>query len=165
MKPFVLSIQLCFFLMGAPVGGSAQEWIDSGEVVNFSLPGLHGGAVALSDLRGNWVVLNYWATWCAPCREEIPELSELHKERDDIAVLGVAYEEAEFADFDAFLAEFQPSYPIVLVDVLDPPQPFGAPRVLPTTILLDPDGRPRQVFAGPVTREDLESFIDGHVSP
>jgi thiol-disulfide isomerase/thioredoxin len=133
---------------------------ETGEPVDFELENLAGGATSLADFRGHWVVLNYWATWCAPCRKEIPDLSELHEARDDITVLGLAFEDAEPGEFDAFLEEFNPAYPILLVDVFDPPEPFGAPRILPTTILIDPGGRSVKAFAGPVTREQIEAFVD-----
>jgi thiol-disulfide isomerase/thioredoxin len=130
------------------------------EPVDFTLPQLGGGEISLSDLRGSWVVLNYWATWCAPCRKEIPELSELHAERDDLAVLGLAYEDADPAYFEEFLLEYHVSYPILMVDVLAPPEPFGTPRVMPTSIVLDPEGRPVRTFVGPVTREMLEAVTE-----
>lgn len=130
------------------------------EPVEFSLPQLNGEPLALSEFRGQWVVLNYWATWCAPCRKEIPELSELHQQRKDITVLGIAYEDVDAAMFEEFLQEFFVSYPILVADVYQPPQPFGAPRVLPTTIILDPSGRSVKAFLGPVTRQDIETFVD-----
>ena len=128
--------------------------------VDFSLQELHGATVTLSEFRGKWVVLNYWATWCAPCRKEIPELSDLSISRDDIVVLGLAFEDTEMEVFDEFLKEFDPSYQILLVDVFNPPEPFGAPKALPTTIILDPEGYVVKTFLGPVTRASLESFID-----
>ncbi len=140
--------------------GGVQALDESGEPVDFVLERLDGGTSSLSDFRGQWVVLNYWATWCAPCRAEIPELSELHVERDDISVLGLAYEEAEKSEFEAFLAEFKPAYPMLLVDVYAPPEPFGVPRVLPTTYILNPRGRVVKAFAGPVTRAHIEATID-----
>lgn len=133
---------------------------DSDEPVNFTLQRLHGGELSLDDYRGKWLVLNYWATWCAPCRKEIPDLSALHSADEDIVVLGLAFEDTDMESFDRFLEEFQPSYPLALVDVYAPPEPFGAPRVLPTTIILDPRGVPVKTFLGPVTRRDIESFID-----
>jgi thiol-disulfide isomerase/thioredoxin len=135
------------------------------EPVDFSLPQLSGESLALSDFRGQWVVLNYWATWCAPCRKEIPELSELHLKREDITVLGVAYEDVDAAMFAEFLQEFSVSYPILIADVYQPPEPFGAPRVLPTTIILDPTGRSVKAFLGPVTQQDIEAFIDAGTAP
>lgn len=137
-----------------------QAAYDSDTPVDFSLQRLHGEKVSLSDYRQQWVVLNYWATWCVPCREEIPDLSALHQARDDITVLGLAFEDTEMETFDAFLEEFKPSYPILLVDVYAPPEPFGAPKALPTTVILDPKGYPVKTYLGPVTREDIESFID-----
>ena len=137
-------------------------WADdeSQEPVDFTLQQLHGETVSLSDYRQKWVVLNYWATWCAPCRKEIPDLISLHEARDDVVVLGLAFEDTEMENFDEFLEEFHPSYPILLVDVYAPPEPFGSPRVLPTTIILNPEGFPVKTYLGPVTREDIESFID-----
>ena len=130
------------------------------EPVDFTLQQLHGEAVSLSEFRSKWVVLNYWATWCAPCRKEIPDLSSLNEARDDIVVLGLAFEDTEPENFDEFLEEYQPSYRILLIDVYAPPEPFGAPKALPTTIILNPEGYPVKTYIGPVTREDIESFID-----
>lgn len=139
---------------------AAQATFDSDTPVDFSLQQLHGDMVSLSDYRQQWVVVNYWATWCAPCRKEIPDLSALHQARDDITVLGLAFEDTDMETFDTFLEEFSPSYPILLVDVYAPPEPFGAPKALPTTIILDPKGFPVKTFLGPVTRENIEAFID-----
>jgi thiol-disulfide isomerase/thioredoxin len=130
------------------------------EPVDFTLQQLGGDAVSASDFRGQWVVVNYWATWCAPCRKEMPELSELHTERDDMIVLGLAYEDIDDSDFEAFLEEIPVSFPILKVDVYQPPEPFGAPKVLPTTIILDREGRAIKAFLGPVTRESIERFVE-----
>ena len=132
------------------------------EPVDFSLQQLGGGEVSLSDYRGQWVVVNYWATWCTPCLKEIPDLSELHEERGDLTVLGLAFEDLEDSDFDEFLEDFDVSYSILKVDVYQPPEPFGAPRALPTTIILDKQGRAVKAFLGPVTREAIEGFIDSN---
>lgn len=137
-----------------------QAAYESDTPIDFTLPRLHGDPVSLADYRQQWVVLNYWATWCVPCREEIPDLSALHQAREDVTVLGLAFEDTEMENFDAFLEEFAPSYPILLVDVYEPPEPFGAPKALPTTVILDPKGLPVKTYLGPVTRENIETFID-----
>jgi thiol-disulfide isomerase/thioredoxin len=157
MRRLITGWVLCSWLLAG--GLPAAE--PAGAPVDFSLRQLHGGTISLSDYRGKWVVLNYWATWCAPCRKEMPELSALHEARDDIVVLGLAFEDTDAGNFDAFLRDLEPAYPLLLVDVYAPPQPFGAPRVLPTTIILDPAGRPRKTYMGPVKAGDIESFVDG----
>ena len=153
----LLTMVLTALMLNAPNLVAADE---TEGPVDFTLQRIKGEEVSLSEFRGKWLVLNYWATWCTPCRKEIPELSALHEARDDIVVLGLAFEDTEMETFDTFLEEFQPAYPLLLVDVYAPPEPFGAPKALPTTIILNPDGYTVKTFLGPVTREDLESFID-----
>ena len=154
-----VKVIICILLTSL-MASSVLQAIESGDQpVDFTLQSLGGGEMSLKEFRGRWVVLNYWATWCAPCRKEIPELSALHDAREDIIVLGLAFEDTEIENFEEFLEKFQPSYPMLLVDVYAPPEPFGAPRVLPTTIVLNPQGIPAKTFLGPVTREQLEEFI------
>lgn len=156
MKSAIQRLAILTWLVST-LGYTAYE---TEEPVDFTLAQLGGGEMSLSDYRGEWVVINYWATWCAPCRKEIPELSMLHDERADLTVLGLAYEELEDEDFFEFLKDFEVTYPILKVDVYEPPEPFGAPKVLPTTIILDPQGRAVKAFLGPVTRESIEAFVD-----
>lgn len=128
--------------------------------LDFELPALDGEPRRLSDYRGQWVVVNYWATWCKPCRKEIPDLSELHDSRDDITVLGLAFEDTEPADFEKFLESYPASYPILVVDVYDPPADLGPPRVLPTTHLIDTSGALVETWLGPVSSEMITEWID-----
>jgi thiol-disulfide isomerase/thioredoxin len=113
----------------------------------------------LADHRGRWVVVNYWATWCGPCLKEMPELSALDAMREDVEVIGLAYEDTTPADLRAFLVKHPVVYPVAVVDVYDPPAAFDAPRGLPTTWLIAPDGRVARHFLGPVTAADLEAAI------
>jgi len=154
---FVACLVISAVLLAKPL----QAEYETREPVDFTLQRLGDGPVSLSDFRGEWVVINYWATWCAPCRKEMPELSALHDERADVTVLGLAFEDLDDSEFEEFLDTAPVSYPILKVDVYDPPEPFGAPRVLPTTIILDRAGRAVKAFFGPVTREALEKFLDG----
>lgn len=145
----------------SPVEESSAA-VESADTIDFTLPTLQGDAMSLSDHRGQWVVVNYWATWCAPCRKEMPELSELHSEREDVTVLGLAYEETDPESFEAFLQKHHASYPILITDTYNPPEALGAPLALPTTFLVSPDGVIMERFLGPVTREELEKAISNH---
>ena len=135
------------------------EMAEPQEAVDFTLPRLAGDDVSLSDYRGQWVVVNYWATWCAPCRKEIPDLSALHDGRSDVTVLGLAYEDVEEEVFADFLVEYPATYPILLVDVFEPPVVLGSPRVLPTTYIVNPKGAITKTFYGPITSDDITEYI------
>ncbi len=143
-----------FFLVIAVSCGSL-----SAATVDFELSDLDGQVHRLADYRGGWVVVNYWATWCAPCRKEIPDLSRLHDAREDITVLGLAFEDTEVSAFRRFLEQYPASYPILLVDVYDPPADLGAPRALPTTHLVDLEGKVVHTWLGPVTGEMISDWI------
>ena len=120
---------------------------------------LDGDAYDLADHRGKWVVVNYWATWCGPCLEEMPELSALDAMREHVEVIGLAYEEIEPEALKAFLARHPVVYPVAIIDVYDPPADFATPRGLPTTWLISPEGRVARHFLGPVTAADIDAVI------
>lgn len=114
----------------------------------------------LAAHRGKWVVVNFWATWCNPCLKEIPDLDAMDKAREDVIVIGLAYEEIERADMEAFLKDHPMSYPIAVIDVYNPPADFDTPRGLPMTYLIAPDGKVAARHLGPVTSEQLSSEIE-----
>lgn len=120
---------------------------------------LDHGTFDLSAERGGWVVVNFWATWCKPCLKEIPDFSEFDAARDDVKVIGLAYEEIDEAAMREFLAKLPAGYPIALLDVYSPPADFETPRGLPMTYLIAPDGRVAKKFLGPVTSQELAAAI------
>lgn len=154
---------LCLGL-GLGLGGMPQaqaaEGGDGGPL-ELEVDTIDGGHFSLAQQRGKWVVVNYWATWCTPCIKEMPELKAFDQSRQDVALVGLAYEEISVEEMQAFLRQHPAGYPIAIVDVYAPPAAFGAPRGLPMTWLLSPEGRVAKRFLGPVTGRDLAEAIDG----
>ena len=120
---------------------------------------LDHGRFDLATERGRWVVVNFWATWCKPCLKEIPDLSAFDAARDDVRVIGLAYEEIEVQAMRDFLKAYPAGYPIALLDVYNPPADFDTPRGLPMTYLIAPDGRVAKKFLGPITSQELAAAI------
>lgn len=123
---------------------------------------LDGSTWDIADRRGKWVVVNYWATWCAPCLKEMPDFDAFDQARVDVDVIGLAFEEIEVSAMQAFLKERPVSYPISIIDVFNPPLDFETPRGLPMTYLIAPGGSIAKQFLGPITSKDLEKAIAEH---
>jgi thiol-disulfide isomerase/thioredoxin len=140
----------------APVASSPEQ---VKERPTLDVETFAGTRWTLAERRGKWVVVNFWATWCAPCLKEMPELSALDAMREHIEVVGLAYEDIEPAEMKAFLLEHPVVYPIAIVDTYDPPTDFDTPRGLPMTYVIAPDGSVASKILGPVTAQDIEDVV------
>ena len=123
----------------------------------LSIQTLDGKTFNLADHKGNWVILNFWATWCSPCIKELPELSNFVKAHKNVRALGLAYEDTDVAEIKAFLLKHPVEFPIAQVDTFDPPKSLEVPRGLPTTYLIAPDGSIAKKFTGPVDEAALRA--------
>jgi len=126
---------------------------------DFVFKDMQGKEQRLSDFRGKWVLVNFWATWCPPCLEEIPDLVALHEAHKgkDIVVIGVALDSSK-ESVTEFVARKQISYPIVVGDY-DMADQIGEVNVLPTSYMFDPAGKLVSFQEGVVTRGSVESYI------
>lgn len=126
---------------------------------------LDGASWDLARQRGKWVLVNYWATWCGPCLQEMPELSALAALRQYVSIIGLAYDDTDPEEIRAFLQQHPVTYPIAQVSVYAPPEHFGVPRTLPTSWLLDPDGKVVRKYSGQVTARMIEDDIAARGGP
>ena len=142
-----------------PAAPAASAFVASKETPALAVETFQGGKFDLAEHRGKWVVVNFWATWCAPCLKEIPDFNAFAKSREDVQFIGLAYEEIEPADMAAFLKDHPIDYPFAIIDVYNPPEYFETPRGLPMTVLIAPGGKVAKTFLGPVTSADLAGII------
>jgi thiol-disulfide isomerase/thioredoxin len=117
-----------------------------------------GKKLTLSDYKGKWVLINFWATWCPPCLKEIPDLVSLYESRSDVMVIGIAMDYRDPKTVLKYVKSMSISYPIVMGDRKVAAQ-IGPVSMLPTTYVFDPSGNPAAYKVGLVSRESLEEFM------
>lgn len=123
----------------------------------LSLKDLNGRDVALADYRGKVVLLNFWATWCEPCRHEIPGFVQLQNSRRDVQIVGISLDDS--ADpVRPFYTEFKMNYPVAVGDAALATR-YGGILGLPVTFLIACDGRIASRHVGEVKIPDLENEI------
>ena len=123
--------------------------------VPFDLTDTQGHRHQLAGYKGRWVVMNFWATWCVPCIQEIPELARFAREHKDVAMIGVAMDGEDAEKVKRFAVKVGHDYPLVLSDDRIERQ-LGSPPALPTTRIYDPAGKLVYDKPGRVDRKMLE---------
>jgi len=144
------------------VSGSSRE---GKEAPSFELPDLEGNTVDLQALRGKVVAVNFWATWCGPCNQELPALAQTWREGQGRCqeIVGVTEESAP-ADIAATVKRFGIPYPVVLDKQGDVARTFGVTE-FPRTYIVDAEGRIRKVFRGTVQRGRLQEAMESYLPP
>jgi len=117
---------------------------------------LSGNGFQLSSHQNQWVVVNYWAIWCAPCRREIPELNELKDLRSNLTVVGINWDQDPVEKTRDYATRMGIEFDVVLADF---PALMGHPRpqILPTTLIVSPQG---EIVAELVGEQTIESILE-----
>ena len=137
----------------------AQQAVEP-QAVDFTLQDIEGNSVRLSSYLGRWVIINFWATWCTPCLQEIPELSWVNEKYNTKAVvIGVNYETINRLSLKNFIDEHSIDYPVVQIGA-QPLIPFEPLIGLPSTFFVDPKGYYVARHTGVVTAHDIKNFIE-----
>jgi cytochrome c biogenesis protein CcmG/thiol:disulfide interchange protein DsbE len=127
---------------------------------DFQLTSLDGKQVKLSDFRGKAVLLNFWATWCSPCKVEMPWFVELQKKygNDGLVVVGVAMDDTEAPKIAKFASEMGVNYPVLLgTDKVS--DDYGNVEFLPTTFYIDREGKIVGKGTGLLGRDEVEQSV------
>ncbi|MCB9454280.1 MAG: TlpA family protein disulfide reductase [Anaerolineaceae bacterium] len=148
-------------VFGVMLARQNQTQPESGAAPTFSLTTFDGTTYNLADLRGKVVIINFWASWCGPCRVEAPDLQtvwEKYQDRGDVLLLGVAYTDTEDGA-KAFIAEYSQTYPNGMdlgTRISDAYNIQGVPE----TFVIDQHGNVAKFFYARVTVDDLSAEID-----
>ena len=138
----------------------ANKGTPSKAAPEWQLEDLEGKSVKLSDFKGKVVILNFWATWCPPCRREIPSFVSLQKEYGDkgLVIIGVSLDEKGPAAVKPFISKMGINYPVVMGDPKVAAD-YGGIAVVPTTFVIDRNGNVAAMHEGDAPRATFESDI------
>jgi len=127
---------------------------------DFDLPDLNGKIVSLEDFKGKVLVINFWATWCPPCEEDMPKLNQLQKryKNEGLVVIGIALDKDSLNLVEPFVREKRIGYPILRGNeqVLGTVEDFSG---VPTTLIVDPKGDIKKKYDGSFDKDDLEKSL------
>ena len=127
---------------------------------DYQLRDLDGKLHKVSDHRGKWLIINFWASWCAPCLAEMPELERFYQQNKSRALVwGVTFEDSDKARILEFVETLGVTYPILGYGQ-DPLTGYGWVKVLPTTFVIDRKGLFFHRFEGPISAQDIADVID-----
>lgn len=156
----IAGILLTAVVFGIALARQNQTQPQAGPAPDFTLTTLDGETIRLSDLRGQVVVINFWASWCGPCRVEAPALQTVYERYRDRGVefLGVAWTDTE-RGARAFIAEFNQTYPNGL-DLGTKLAELYRIQGVPETFIVNPDGQIVQFIMQPITEQSLSAILD-----
>jgi cytochrome c biogenesis protein CcmG/thiol:disulfide interchange protein DsbE len=153
-------LAVVFFRDRSGPSTSATATTGRRQKLDFRLNDLAGSRWQLSDRRGKVVLVNFWATWCPPCREETPGLVRLYRDYRPrgVEMVGIAMDDDPHQAVPPFLQRFHVPYPVLVPDLsFDLANQIES---LPTTLLIDRQGRVAKVYVGAIPQSEVEDELD-----
>ena len=153
MSVIVFAVMMIAF---SPASVLRQETI----APQFEFKDIDGRTVRLSDYQGKVVLINFWATWCPPCRAEMPDLVRLQREhgREGLQIIGVTYPPEEKTRVRRFARSLKVNYPIIL-GTRQIKSRFSSDETLPLTVVINRDGKVSDIISGILLREEFDEKI------
>lgn len=149
--------------LGDRAGGEPEQQLVPAP--DFTLSSLEGERYTLSELRGNVVILNFWATWCAPCRKEIPDLSRIYTAHKDagLVILGVSWDDLDKDKIRKFADNYKVTYPVLhgtQSELTEVGMAYQWEGYLPTSYIIDREGFIREVLVGARSEKFFMKIIE-----
>lgn len=156
MIPMILVL---FALMSADNACAMRE--DSQVAPDFTLKDLGGSDISLSDYKGKVLVLNFWATWCPPCRAEIPDFIEVYSEYKDkgLEILGISVDQVSPDQVRRFVERNEMNYPVAMA-TNQLFKDYPPPQAIPTTLIIDREGKIQYKKVGMMSKQELIGLFD-----
>ena len=153
LRKFVLAAMALAFLPASVLGQKVTA-------PQFTLRDVNGRTVRLSDYRGKVVLINFWATWCPPCRVEVPDLVKLQAEhgKQGLQIIGITYPPEKKARVRKFARSQKVNYPIVL-GTRELKSRFSSDETLPITVVIDRDGKVSEIISGILLPQEFDEKI------
>ncbi|MGX5173746.1 TlpA family protein disulfide reductase [Aliikangiella sp. IMCC44653] len=125
----------------------------------FTLLDGDGAKVSLSQYKGNLIIINFWAEWCAPCLEEIPALNQVHQENNQTIVIGVSYDQLSKDELKSIVTKWDFKYPVMATSP-SPILPFSLPKTLPTNYIVNSKGEVLLMLEGKQDHNSLNLALN-----